>query len=168
MLFPYIYVPHQMERMQSFVNFIFYQVWCCAPKSGQFNLNLFDANPPLKEVLTDLYYSDKKTGNKFLEQIQAVYQYERSILNGYIEVANQLASIGNLSKSYDLKAKQVQALIQSIEISNDLFKSTRADYLEVLMTQRDALEAKLELIETKKQQLNAMVKVYQALGGGWN
>lgn len=102
------------------------------------------------------------------KQIQAVYQYERSILNGYIEVANQLASIDNLSKSYELKAKQVQALAQSIEISNDLFKSTRADYLEVLMTQRDALEAKLELIETKKQQLNAMVKVYQALGGGWN
>ncbi|SOD14837.1 TolC family protein [Pedobacter xixiisoli] len=102
------------------------------------------------------------------KQIQAVYQYERSILNGYIEVANQLSSIGNLSKSYELKAKQVQALTQSIEISNDLFKSTRADYLEVLMTQRDALEAKLELIETKKQQLNAMVKVYQALGGGWN
>ncbi|MNJ93020.1 Outer membrane protein OprM precursor [compost metagenome] len=102
------------------------------------------------------------------KQIQAVYQYERSILNGYIEVANQLSSIGNLSKSYELKAKQVQALTQSIEISNDLFKSSRADYLEVLMTQRDALEAKLELIETKKQQLNAMVKVYQALGGGWN
>lgn len=102
------------------------------------------------------------------KQIQAVYQYERNILNAYIEVANQLASISNLSKSYELKAKQVQALTQSIEISNDLFKSTRADYLEVLMTQRDALEAKLELIETKKQQLNAMVKVYQALGGGWN
>lgn len=102
------------------------------------------------------------------KQIQAVYQYERSILNGYIEVANQLASMSNLGKSYDLKSKQVQALTQSIEISNDLFKSTRADYLEVLMTQRDALEAKLELIETKKQQLNAMVKIYQALGGGWN
>ena len=101
------------------------------------------------------------------KQIQAVYQYERSILNGYMEVANQLASIENLGKSYDLKAQQVQALTQSIEISNDLFKSTRADYLEVLMTQRDALEAKLELIETKKQQFNAMVKVYQALGGGW-
>ena len=74
MLFPYTYVPNQMEKMQKFVNFIFYQVWCCAPKSCSYNLNLFDANPPLKEVLTDLYYSDKKTGNKFLEQIQAVYQ----------------------------------------------------------------------------------------------
>lgn len=102
------------------------------------------------------------------KQLQAVYQYERSILNGYIEVANQMSNISNLAKSYDLKSKQVTALTQSIDISNDLFRSARADYLEVLMTQRDALEAKLELIETKKQQLNAVVNVYQALGGGWN
>lgn len=102
------------------------------------------------------------------KQIQAVYQYERSILNAYIEVTNQLSSLNNLEKSYDLKSKQVTALTQSINISNDLFKSARADYLEVLMTQRDAMEAKLELIETKKQQLNALVKIYQALGGGWN
>lgn len=101
------------------------------------------------------------------KQLQAIYQYERSILNAYIEVANQLSSIGNLEKSYNLKSKQVLALTQSIDISNDLFKSARADYLEVLMTQRDAMEAKLELIETKKQQLSAMVKIYQALGGGW-
>jgi outer membrane protein, multidrug efflux system len=36
------------------------------------------------------------------------------------------------------------------------------------MTQRDALESKLELIETKKQQMNAVVNIYRALGGGWN
>ncbi|MEE1945507.1 TolC family protein [Pedobacter sp. KR3-3] len=102
------------------------------------------------------------------KQLQAVYNYERSILNGYIEVANQLSNISNLQKSYDLKAKQAKALTESIDISNDLFKSARADYFEVLMTQRDALESKLELIETKKQQLNAVVNIYQALGGGWN
>jgi len=102
------------------------------------------------------------------KQLQAVYNYERSILNGYIEVANQLSNISNLQKSYDLKAKQVAALTQSIDISNDLFKSARADYFEVLMTQRDALQSKLELIETKKQQLNAVVNIYHALGGGWN
>lgn len=101
-------------------------------------------------------------------QLQAVYNYERSILNGYMEVAGQLSNISNLQKSYDLKARQVQALTQSIEISNDLFRSARADYFEVLMTQRDALQSKLELIETKKQQLNAVVNIYHALGGGWN
>ncbi len=106
--------------------------------------------------------------NANAKQIQAVYQYERTILNAYFEVANQMAKIGNLEKSYDFKVKQVDALTQSINISNDLFKSARADYMEVLMTQRDALESKFELIETKKQQMNAMVNIYQALGGGWN
>ncbi|NSL86258.1 TolC family protein [Chitinophaga sp. Mgbs1] len=101
------------------------------------------------------------------KQLQAVYNYERTILNAYMEVANQLAKINNLEQSYDLKSKQVEALTQSIDISNDLFKSARADYMEVLMTQRDALESKFELIETKKQQLNAVVNIYQALGGGW-
>ncbi|MCC9136650.1 TolC family protein [Pontibacter silvestris] len=102
------------------------------------------------------------------KQLQAVYNYERTILNAYFEVANQLAKINNLEKSYDLKSKQVQALTQSIDISNDLFTSARADYMEVLMTQRDALESRFELIETKMQQMNAMVNIYRALGGGWN
>jgi len=102
------------------------------------------------------------------KQIQAVYNYQKTVLNAYREVTNQLSKIGNLEKSYELKSKEVDALTQSIDISNDLFKSSRAEYLEVLMTQRDALESKFELIETKKQQMNAVVNIYQALGGGWN
>ena len=79
-----------------------------------------------------------------------------------------MSNIQNLEKSYDLKSKQVQALTESIEISTGLFKSARANYMEVLLTQRKALESKFELIETKKRQMNAMVNFYQALGGGWN
>jgi len=66
-----------------------------------------------------------------------------------------------------LKTKQVTALNKSIEVSNDLFKSARIDYFEVLMTQRDALDTKLELIDTKKEQLNAAIHIYRNLGGGW-
>lgn len=101
------------------------------------------------------------------KQVQAVYNYERVIINAYREVANQLSKIDNLEHSYDLKSQQVEALSSSVRISNDLFKSARADYMEVLLTQRDALEAKFELIETKKQQMNAMVNIYKSLGGGW-
>jgi multidrug efflux system outer membrane protein len=100
-------------------------------------------------------------------QLQAIYNYERTILNAYLEVNTQLSKIDNLAKSYDLKARQVSALTRSIDISNDLFRSARADYLEVLMTQRDALESKLELVETKKEQLAAVINVYRDLGGGW-
>ena len=100
-------------------------------------------------------------------QIQALYNYQRVILVAFLEVSNQLSRIDNLEKSYTLKAKQVAALDKSIAVSNDLFKSARVDYFEVLMTQRDALETKLELIDTKRDQLNAMVTVYRNLGGGW-
>jgi multidrug efflux system outer membrane protein len=100
-------------------------------------------------------------------QIQALYNYERTILKAYLEVSSQLSKINNLEKSYQLKAKQVDALNRSIDVAGDLFKSARVDYFEVLMTQRDALESKLELIETKKAQLNAVVHVYRDLGGGW-
>lgn len=101
------------------------------------------------------------------KQVQAVYSYERAILRAHIEVVNQLSNINNLKKSYDLKEKQVQALTESIDISTTLFKSARADYMEVLLTQRDALESKIELVETKKLQMNALINMYQALGGGW-
>lgn len=101
-------------------------------------------------------------------QIQAVYNYERTILNAYIEVANQLSRISNLEKSYDVKSREVEALTQSINISNNLFNSARAEYTEVLFTQRDALESRFDLVETKMQQMTAMVNIYRALGGGWN
>ena len=105
--------------------------------------------------------------NANARQLQALYNYEKVILNAYLEVSNQLSGISNLQKSYNLKSEQVDALNQSISISNDLFRSARADYLEVLMTQRDALEAKLELIDTKQKQLTATTHVYRDLGGGW-
>ena len=106
--------------------------------------------------------------NANAKQIQAVYDYERTVLNAYIEVANQLSNIDNLGKNYEMKNNQVQALTQSTEISLKLFKSARADYMEVLLTQRDVLESRMELIETRMKQMNVLVNTYRALGGGWN
>lgn len=122
-----------------------------------------DLTAPLvnRNAIKAMYYSANA------KQIQSVYDYERTILNAYIEVANQLSNMSNLRNSYNLKAQQVQALNESVTIANNLFRSARADYMEVLLTQRDALESKFELIDTKKQQMNAMVDVYKALGGGW-
>ena len=85
-----------------------------------------------------------------------------------MEVQNQLSNVDNLKKSYELKEDQVQALTESIELSLRLFRSARAEYTEVLLTQREALDSKIEIIETKRDQLLANVKLYQALGGGWN
>lgn len=100
-------------------------------------------------------------------QLQAVFEYERAILGAFTDVQNQLLALENLRKGYELQEQQVRALTQSVEVSNVLFQTARADYMEVLLTRRDSLDAELELIETKTKQLVTMVAVYQALGGGW-
>jgi NodT family efflux transporter outer membrane factor (OMF) lipoprotein len=105
--------------------------------------------------------------NSNAKQIQAAYEYEQTILNAYTEVSNQISNIDNLEKNYQLKRNQVDSLVQSIDVASQLFISARADYLEVLLTQRDALDAKKELIETKQKQISAMVDLYKSLGGGW-
>ena len=102
------------------------------------------------------------------KQIQAVYNYERSILNAYVDVVNQLSKINNLSKSIETKKNEVNILTNSINTANSLFNSARADYNEVLLTQRETLDAKMELIEIQLAQMQARVQVYRALGGGWN
>jgi NodT family efflux transporter outer membrane factor (OMF) lipoprotein len=106
--------------------------------------------------------------NASARQVQAVYDYERTILNAYVDVVNQLSYVQNFQKSYETKSKEVDILMQSVVISYSLFRSARADYLEVLLTQQEALESKMELVEIKQKQLNAKVNIYRALGGGWN
>ena len=100
-------------------------------------------------------------------QIQALYNYERTVLNAFVEVSTQMSRIDNLEKSYALKSQQVASMNRSIDVAGDLFKSARVDYFEVLMTQRDALESQLELIATKKEQFNSAITLYKVLGGGW-
>ena len=109
--------------------------------------------------------AEYKTANAY--QVRAMYDYQKAILNGYIEVTNELSNINNLQNMYSLKSKEVDALTTSIDIANDLFKSARTNYLEVLTAQRDALSSKLELVEVKKQQFISVTNVYKALGGGW-
>lgn len=106
--------------------------------------------------------------NANVKQVQAIYNYERSILNAHIEVVNQLSRMENYAKSYDTKLKEVDMLAQSVTISNSLFRSARADYMEVLLTQREVLESKIDLIEIKLKQMATRVNIYKALGGGWN
>ncbi|MDX5297553.1 MAG: hypothetical protein LPK85_01240, partial [Gammaproteobacteria bacterium] len=73
MLFPYTYVPHQMEKMQTFIDFIFQEVWSKAPASGPFGLHLFDANAELREVMEAFYYSDAQGADFFYGHVERIY-----------------------------------------------------------------------------------------------
>lgn len=73
MLFPYTYVPHKMEKMQEFIDFIFHEVWCKASASGPFGLHLFDANAELREVMDAFYYSDAQGADFFYGHVERIY-----------------------------------------------------------------------------------------------
>ena len=100
-------------------------------------------------------------------QLETLYNYQKTIVNGYIEVYNELVRASNLQEMFELKFKEAGTLTELIHISEQLFRTGRANYLEVLFTQQNALQARLELVETKKNQLLATVNMYKALGGGW-
>lgn len=100
-------------------------------------------------------------------QQEALFNYQKAILNGYIEVYNELAKIRNLEKIQEYKSNQVTALSQAIDASSVLFKTGRANYIEVLLTQQNSLDSKIELINVKQRQYKALVNIYKALGGGW-
>lgn len=100
-------------------------------------------------------------------QVQAVFDYERAILQAYTDVYNQLTAVSNLRQRYEQLSQQVDRLHAAIDVSKALYQSAHVDYYEVLMTVRDSLEAEMDLVEVKKDQMQAVVSIYQALGGGW-
>lgn len=100
-------------------------------------------------------------------QLTAMYNYQKTILNGYVEVVNQLSNIRNLQRMNALKKQQSEMLQKSVDTSKELYKTARATYLEVLIAQQNALQANLELIDVIKQERMSTVNIYRALGGGW-
>ena len=100
------------------------------------------------------------------KQLQSVYNYQRVILNAFIEVFNRVNMVENYRQSIDIKKQQLESLEASVEFASKLFQNARAEYIEVLFAQRDLRDARMVLIDTKKQQLTAIVNAYQALGGG--
>ncbi|MFV0445638.1 MAG: TolC family protein [Planctomycetaceae bacterium] len=100
------------------------------------------------------------------KQIQCIYEYQRTVLNAYTEVVNYMTKSENYRQSIDIKKQQLAALEASVESATLLFANARAEYVEVLLAQREMMEARMILIDTKRDQLAAVVNLYQALGGG--
>ncbi|MBO1256299.1 TolC family protein [Alteromonas sp. 5E99-2] len=105
--------------------------------------------------------------NASAEQIQAAYDYEYTVIRAVSEVSTSLSKLDKLTQNYELKRQQITALEQSIEVANRLFSSAHGEYLEVLLAQRETLEAQGELVEMRTQQFSALVELYRSLGGGW-
>src|SRR5262249_55877431 len=101
------------------------------------------------------------------KQLQSVYEYQRTTINAFTEVTNRVSKVQNYSQSIEIKKQQLASLESAVDVAAKLFQNARVEYIDVLFAQRDRNEARIVLIETKQEQLAAIVNAYQALGGGW-
>ena len=99
-------------------------------------------------------------------QLQAIYHYQQTVLEAHIEVVNQITKVENFRNSIEIKKQQLESLAAAVDAANNLFQNARAEYVEVLLAQREMMEARMLIIDIKQEQLSAVVNAYQALGGG--
>lgn len=98
---------------------------------------------------------------------QALAQYEKAAQNGFREVADALTAIEKFKGVRVEQEAQVTALQDASRLARLRYDRGLANYLEVLIADQDLFDAELELARTRGAQLNAVVQLYRALGGGW-
>jgi multidrug efflux system outer membrane protein len=98
---------------------------------------------------------------------QALAQYEKAAQNGFREVADSLV---NIEKLKDVRVEleiSVQALANAARLSRLRYDTGLANYLEILIADQQLFDQELLLARARGDQINAVVQLYRALGGGW-
>jgi multidrug efflux system outer membrane protein len=98
---------------------------------------------------------------------QTLYFYENTVLTAFREVEDALVQVDTFSRQVDVVSRQVKAAHNANVLSKDRYDLGVTSYLEVLETERQYFSAELDLSELYQQRLNAYVRLYKALGGGW-
>lgn len=101
------------------------------------------------------------------QQEQALLEFKRSLLVAGNEVSNALYTYNQETEKFEYRELEVEALRSAESNSNELLKNGYANYLDLLTARQSALNAELNVIDSKLQQLLSVVDLYEALGGGW-
>jgi outer membrane protein, multidrug efflux system len=98
---------------------------------------------------------------------ETLHLYENTVLTAFREVEDALVEIDTYKREMAAVKKKERAAANANRLAQLRYDKGVSSYLEVLETQRSLFSAQLELSELKQQYLNAYVKLYKALGGGW-
>ena len=98
---------------------------------------------------------------------QAKATYEQTVLNALAEVSNALLAQQKLGEIRPQREQAVRALQSAVALSLDRYRLGLASYFEVLQAEEQLYVAQQELVRTQVDQLDNIVQIYRALGGGW-
>jgi len=98
---------------------------------------------------------------------QALIQYQQTIQQAFREVEDALVFRAKASDIRTQQQARVQAAQRAFDIADFRYSSGLGSYLDVLDAQRQLFAAEIDLTNTTRDQLTAVVQLYKALGGGW-
>ena len=98
---------------------------------------------------------------------EAVANYRQQLLVAFGEVEDSLLGLRLLSDQAGVQERAVQAARRAAELSDKRYRAGRVSYLEVVDTQRTALQAERAAVQILGQRLQTSVLLIKALGGGW-
>ena len=102
------------------------------------------------------------------EQEQAYNTWQNAVLLAGTEVSNALVLYNTSDEKSRLEEKQVAALRKTVEDTKELYASSNSNYLEVITAETSLLNAELTKVADDFYKMQAVVNLYQALGGGVN
>jgi outer membrane protein TolC len=97
----------------------------------------------------------------------AILQYRQSLLTAFMEVSGDISELRHLENIKQLSESKLNEYQKAVESSFDLYKAARVSYLDVLISQQNALQANLELIRIYQRSRVTQVKLFRNLGGRW-
>jgi len=103
-----------------------------------------------------------------LEREKAEIDFQKTVYNAINEISDAIITINKLDEELEIAKEQLETAQLGTSQATMLFNSGYATYLEVVNSQRVALNTELNYNQLKLSKLNARIKLYKALGGGWN
>ena len=98
---------------------------------------------------------------------QAYNNWQNAIYKAGNEVSNALVAYNSYSQKAELDGKRVEVLTKNVEDTKKLMESsTNTTYLEVITAQSNLLNAEISEVTSQLSKMQAVVSLYQALGGG--
>lgn len=97
---------------------------------------------------------------------QAYNKWKNAILSAGSEVSNALVVYNSAEEKSRLEAKRIATLKQNVEDTKQLLNQSDSTYLEVITAQQNLLNAELSKVADDFNKMQAVVNLYQALGGG--
>lgn len=101
------------------------------------------------------------------EQEQALLDFRKTILTAGREVSDALSNYEAAEARMEVRTRELEAYELATSYSEELLNNGLINYLEVLTARENTLNSQLQLINDRYNRLNAVVELYQALGGGW-